>query len=993
MSLPPLICSTLASFFNSPLLEALAKQIGINAVETLHNHFTLSSREISHALQTSYGYALAAVSLGVAPEKRRASLWNNLTQSQITREFSQQVEQAYLQPFVAQHGGELAVVGKTMGEGCRGLAKLQNRLFEFEATLDDSALGEVLSYRGEAAVTALVLDEVAQHSSLDADLGAFLRFNDLLGNAVLFFFHEQLRRDERVAKTLTVLRDKQLWVAVQDVSQRVAQHNQLLQQALEDYKQQSLQAMQANDFGHVGRIAQDIQAVNGQLQQLQNYAVSRQQFSAFTQQFAAWTQLLDAKLDQLFAGLGQVYHKVEAVHEEVKATRDDVQQVLDMLSQMMAQLGLAAQIRPRDEFRPQPLRQMEQIQSVYQQWQRLPPQHPDYARTSLLVGSALSATATPQAQQDAEQLFERLRNNVSATDSERALANFNLFQLCIRRAAYGKALAALQAAIDLDRSYALHEVDKYPIERILGAGGMGCVFLCHDEWREDKVVVKCFWEALPQQEAFKEANLLRKVQNPTVPRIITYGYVDASRQAKPYFVTEYIAGALDGEAWLREHGKLDLRDGLGVALQLAQGLQCAHAAGVLHLDLKPANVLLKKVVDDDALMVKIIDFGLARVAVSLKQDAVKTQSRSRNSVLAQTVFGTLDYAPPEQRGEVGFGEPSEKSDVFAFGATLYHLFTGESPRFAHPRKLPDDAALQGLIFDCLEMEQDKRLAVGEIVVRLQGLVQPSPRDNIALSNVISPNKAFRDKLKDGSDAPVMMMLPAGKFMMGSENGRGNEKPVHEVEISQAFAIGVYQVTFDEYDAYCTTTGKNKPDDGGWGRGKRPVINVSWHDAVAYCEWLSEQTGKQYRLPTEAEWEYACRAGSTGNYCFGDDESRLGEYAWYRDNAFETVKKKKLLIFEEEEKNYKTFPVGQKKPNAWGLYDMHGNVWEWCQDRWHDSYNGAPSDGSAWESGDSSCRLLRGGSWNYVTAYCRAACRDLSGHRNYAFGFRVVCSIV
>ncbi len=160
--------------------------------------------------------------------------------------------------------------------------------------------------------------------------------------------------------------------------------------------------------------------------------------------------------------------------------------------------------------------------------------------------------------------------------------------------------------------------------------------------------------------------------------------------------------------------------------------------------------------------------------------------------------------------------------------------------------------------------------------------------------------------------PEMVRIPAGEFLMGSpedENGRwGDEGPQHKVQV-ETFAIGKYEVTFDEYDLFCEATNREKPDDNGWGRGKRPVINISWYDAAEYAKWLSEQTGKKFRLPTEEEWEYACRAGTTGSRFCQDNE--LSEYAWYYMNS-----------------DGRTHPVGEKKPNPWGLYDMLGNVWEW-----------------------------------------------------------------
>jgi len=234
---------------------------------------------------------------------------------------------------------------------------------------------------------------------------------------------------------------------------------------------------------------------------------------------------------------------------------------------------------------------------------------------------------------------------------------------------------------------------------------------------------------------------------------------------------------------------------------------------------------------------------------------------------------------------------------------------------------------------------------------------------------------FRDKLRDGTDAPAMVWLPKGRFMMGS-NERDSEKPIHEVTIDYELAVGKYQVTFAEYDKFCDSTRQKKPEDKGWGRGNRPVINVNWNDARGYCEWLSEQTGQVYRLLSEAEWEYACRAGSTGKYCFGDDVHQLASYGWFSGNS-----------------GGKTHPVGEKKPNQFGLYDMHGNVWEWCEDVWHENYNGAPTDGNAWVvGGDSNNHLLRGGCWNGDDNNLRCAIRGWNGTtyrdcNNYG-GFRV-----
>jgi formylglycine-generating enzyme required for sulfatase activity len=216
----------------------------------------------------------------------------------------------------------------------------------------------------------------------------------------------------------------------------------------------------------------------------------------------------------------------------------------------------------------------------------------------------------------------------------------------------------------------------------------------------------------------------------------------------------------------------------------------------------------------------------------------------------------------------------------------------------------------------------------------------------------------------------MVSLPAGKFLMGSSESN-YEKPPHQVKVN-SFAIGKYPITEAQYQAVMGTNtyySKNNPQN--------PVENVSWNDAQAFCQKLSQITGKTYRLPTEAEWEYACRAGTTTRYYFGDDDNQLGNYAWYSGNS-----------------NRTTHPVGQKKPNGWGLYDMSGNVYEWCEDDWHDSYAGAPDDGTAWIDNDNrsqSRKCLRGGSWGNGPDICRSANR-IRGvpDRLLNYGFRVAC---
>ncbi len=212
-------------------------------------------------------------------------------------------------------------------------------------------------------------------------------------------------------------------------------------------------------------------------------------------------------------------------------------------------------------------------------------------------------------------------------------------------------------------------------------------------------------------------------------------------------------------------------------------------------------------------------------------------------------------------------------------------------------------------------------------------------------------------------APAMETVPAGTFRQGDIHRRGgpDEQPVHAVTI-KPFAIGKFEVTFEEYDRYAIAMGRTLPGDQNWGRGRRPVINVSWKEAKDYADWLSRQTGNRYRLLTESEWEYAALSGAKHDIWPGtSDEKQVGDFAVSRDNS----------------KN-RTAPAGGKNPNSLGLYDMGGNVWEWVDDCWHDDYKGAPTNGTAWVEADGvdcGSRVIRGGSWGNELQDLRSSNRN------------------
>ena len=242
---------------------------------------------------------------------------------------------------------------------------------------------------------------------------------------------------------------------------------------------------------------------------------------------------------------------------------------------------------------------------------------------------------------------------------------------------------------------------------------------------------------------------------------------------------------------------------------------------------------------------------------------------------------------------------------------------------------------------------------------------------------LEPGATFKEC---ANDCPTMVVVPAGEFMMGSptdeEGHDSDEGPYHKVVFARPFAVSKFQVTFDEWDA-CAVYGDCDPhvSDSGWGRGQQPVINVTWHDAQRFVAWLSRMTGRTYRLPTEAEWEYATRAGTRTAYFWGDEIGNNNANCNGCGSRWD---------------NRQTAPVGSFQANAFGLYDMHGNVWEWVEDCVHYTYNGAPTDGSAWMGGDCSRRVVRGGSWDHEPWYLRSANRGgyASGDRFDHLGFRV-----
>jgi formylglycine-generating enzyme required for sulfatase activity len=525
--------------------------------------------------------------------------------------------------------------------------------------------------------------------------------------------------------------------------------------------------------------------------------------------------------------------------------------------------------------------------------------------------------------------------------------------------------------------------NRYQALKLIGQGGFGKTFLAidHDKPSKPQCVIKQFF---PQgqgtsglqkaAELFaEEAKRLDELgKHPQIPELLAYFIHEDKRQ---YLVQEYIAGQ-NLEQELKTQGNFTQDKIRALLLDLLPVLDFIHQRQVIHRDIKPENIIRRA--QDNKLV--LVDFGAAK--------AVTPVNRS----VTGTMIGSAEYVAPEQMN----GKAVNASDLYSLGVTCLYLLTGISPfdlfDVGEHEWIWRDYLLNNSVSDDLGNILDKLVIFGtkkryqEVKDVLEDLglktvtqIQvPSPPPIITIP--VSP----RPPVSQFSDPQVLIetlpgdikleivMLPAGSFTMGSDE-YGNEQPKHQVTLKK-FAITKYPVTQEQYQAIIGSNPshfKNNP--------KNPVECVNWNDAQIFCRKLNLITGKKYRLPSEAEWEYACRAGTQTRYYFGDDEKQLGNYAWYDKNS-----------------GSKTHPVGQKKPNNWGIFDMNGNVWEWCEDGWHDNYKKAPTDGSSWNDNHSrsSSRILRGGSWGVNSRNCRAAdrLRFVTDDRYFNRGFRLALSL-
>ncbi|MEQ8385698.1 MAG: bifunctional serine/threonine-protein kinase/formylglycine-generating enzyme family protein [Coleofasciculus sp. A1-SPW-01] len=579
-----------------------------------------------------------------------------------------------------------------------------------------------------------------------------------------------------------------------------------------------------------------------------------------------------------------------------------------------------------------------------------------------------------------------------------------------------------------------HQFKSRPfvVDCILGEGGFGITYRVHHQFLNQDFVIKTPNARLQNDPDYpkylnrfiQEGQRVAKICHDPHPHIVRV--TDLFEEAGIHcLVMDYVPGE---SLWkyVQNQGALSEAQAVRYIRQIGDALRVVHKAGLVHRDATPLNIMVRS--PEKAVL---IDFGIAK-------GLIPTTSTTTDKA------GNQGFAPYEQ---IGLGSREVMVDVYTLAASLYYGVTGQRPVGSLGRKMcnaelvPPQQIISGLsdatnqaILSGMALEPEDRPQSIEAWLALLTFEPPIicsvTSSSVESSATVQPAKTAKTlpvsafdfqvvtvEVKSGvlgkerkltlnrrshqayhyietlGDVPLeMVAIPGGTFLMGSpeteEGHEDNESPQHWVTI-QPFFLGKYPITQAQWQAVAHLPKVEReldPEPSYFKGENRPVEQVSWYDCVEFCARLSQYTGWNYRLPSEAEWEYACRAGTTTPFHFG--ETITTDLANYDGNSTYGAGAKGK--YREE-----TTPVGSfQVANAFGLYDMHGNVWEWCLDQWHDSYEGAPSDGQAWivDGNDNHSRLLRGGSWNGDPWVCRCANRGwLTPVGRYDNnGFRVVC---
>ena len=527
-----------------------------------------------------------------------------------------------------------------------------------------------------------------------------------------------------------LLEQKALFQSLDTEIKGIQQQQKELQQTLQENKKQ-LQALNAQ----IKEINKDTQEIKAALKS-QNKEISRfgTRLDELGEQMGDMRELIkleaNALREAIQDGLDEIRIRLQGLEREIRELKEQIQELLAI----MRGQGLEPRtVTISHELTLHPSANQKTIREVYERLRKLPREKlADYTEMSIKVGTALSSMGALEeakncflsAREEAEKSFNAAKDEKARQDWSEKLATLhhNLHQIFLREGAYTPSLDSLQQAVALDRArYTPFNMENYQVKRILGAGGMGCAFLCEEILSRQMVVVKTFWDARQGKlhEVFGEAFRMNQAdpQGEFAPKALHIGYADSSKQERPYVVMEYIAESMDGEQYLQQHGPMSWREGVRIALLAAQALARAHAQGICHLDLKPANLLFYKKGREWA--IKIIDFGLARAARSLHKEIASQKSRSQRSVLMNAAFGTLHYAPPEQLNPTPSQQPDAPSDIFSFAKTIYRLTTGQEAQNILPHPALSQSPLWPLLIECLHYDMSKRPTASDLIERLQ----------------------------------------------------------------------------------------------------------------------------------------------------------------------------------------------------------------------------------------------------------------------------------
>ena len=521
------------------------------------------------------------------------------------------------------------------------------------------------------------------------------------------------------------------------------------------------------------------------------------------------------------------------------------------------------------------------------------------------------------------------------------------------------------------------KVGEYILEEEVGQGTFGTVWRARHAVLGTVAAIKIPTDPDYIRNLRTEGVIQHQIDNPHVVK--TLG-IDPWHDP-PYLAVEYVEGE-SLRTLLRDEMPLAVGTALNYATQILEALQAAHEASVIHRDLKPENIL----VGDDG-VVKVTDFGLGRVEEATTSSILA--SGSLHTSAGGDIAGTIEYMAPEQR-RAG-GKIDRRADIYAFGVVLFEMLTGTRPTGSDlPSELDSSIPvhLDTLFRGCF-CRLNKRFAsakdilsaveVGAVPERTQSpkaeaLSQAGPEVTVLTGESRKTQREIGIDL-GGGVTMEMVPIPAGTFIMGSptsEEGRADDETQHEVTISKAFYMGATEVTQGQWEVVMGFSPSRF--EGRY----LPVETVSWEECQRFISKLNAKVrGGGFRLPTEAEWEYACRAGTTTRFHSGGADGDLAAAGWCGANS-----------------DGKTHRVGGKKPNAWGLRDMHGNVWEWCSNWYEKEYpRGKVTDPAGPETGTS--RVVRGGSWYDVPRFCRSAIRSSSSpsFRVSYVGFRFVRTVI